>query len=129
MAKMRGFKPDLWSDDVAMIYHGPFPERPRDYYALTRCSWNVAFIYLLFGERDRLLYVGRARNPGNRFDKHRRHKEWWPEVRSLAIFQVTADDHLSSMRAVATAELIAIQELDPVYNIAGRSRCALVQGR
>ena len=123
--RIRSIRPEFWSsEDIAamdwrMVYDGPFPSRPRDYYALTDGSWNVAFVYLLFDRADRLLYVGRARQPGARFDKHRRRKSWWPEVRSLVIIRVAGRDYEDACRVVDHMERRAIRALGPAYNIVG----------
>lgn len=126
MSDGRGFKPDLWTDefrsiDPTITYDGPFPSRPRDYYELGWCGARYAYVYLLFDADNQLLYVGRARRPGNRFDKHRRQKPWWPSVSRLVLLGVTGESRADAHALVSRLEMHAIRTLDPLHNIAGRT--------
>lgn len=114
------FAPTLGDNESCVeVYCGPMPIGPRDYYDLASPAWNVAYVYCLLDAAGDLLYVGRARQPGNRFDKHRRKKEWWPEVQHLTLFEVEGRDHEHSVYLVSRVELDAIRSLSPRHNIAG----------
>lgn len=102
-----------------IVYVGRFPERSRDYYALTPLvSARTAYVYMLFSYCGSLLYVGRARRPGNRFDKHRR-RDWWPEVYDVLLVQVQGEDRASTHAYVDKLERLAIRHLSPIHNVAG----------
>lgn len=114
---------EFWSTTVQaiaprIIYDGAFPQRSRDYYRLARGSWNRAYVYLLYGSDDNLLYVGRTHRPGNRFDKHRR-RDWWPEVAALVLLEVEGENADEAHALVKRLELRAIRTLYPELNVAG----------
>ncbi|WP_418061755.1 GIY-YIG nuclease family protein [Pimelobacter simplex] len=114
-------EPDFWGDaSDLVIYDDAFPSRSSDYYALTSFSARQAFVYLLFDAEGGLLYVGRARRPGNRFDRHRRQKPWWGAVARLVLLEVRGSDRIETHDLVSALELYAIRALDPLYNVAGK---------
>lgn len=115
--------PAMRAADPDVVYVGPMPSSPTDYYATASLLGPIgrrhAFVYLLLGCDGSALYVGKARNPGNRFDKHRSKKEWWPEVAILLLLRVTGEDVFEADRLALHVEALCIRKFDPVYNIAG----------
>ncbi|WP_458317126.1 GIY-YIG nuclease family protein [Mycolicibacterium brisbanense] len=67
-------------------------------------------LYRFFDARDRLLYVGITGDPENRFSAHRSDKPWWRYVTTIRI------ERFSTRKALAEAEIIAIQAEQPKYN-------------
>lgn len=80
-------------------------------------------LYRFYGGR-RLLYVGITDNVSTRFTDHAK-KAWWSEVTNIA-FTTYAD-----RAAALEAEVEAIRQERPAYNVAGtgRSRALPVAGR
>lgn len=68
-------------------------------------------LYRLFDAEGTLLYVGISFMPDYRFKQHRREKPWWAEVtrKELTI--------LPDRKTAEAAEIKAIAEEDPLYNI------------
>lgn len=70
------------------------------------------YVYLVWGEdRARPLYIGKANRPFTRAGHHLATAPWAGEIRS---FECHA---FLSANAALVAELEAIHELDPVYNV------------
>jgi hypothetical protein len=111
-------KPEVWTDEV--VYDGPLPVSSAACLDLAPGGHRQAFVYLLFNESGDLLYVGRARVPANRFDHHRRHKEWWPDVARLVLSRVEGDSYHDAHSMVSRLEARLIRELDPIHNIVGK---------
>lgn len=108
------------TETAKLIYSGPVPPRPADYYALTgRSGHAYGFVYTLWNGAEPL-YVGMSYTPGQRFDRHRR-KFWWRRVDWLELHVFHGDDRRSVRVAMLAAEPQAIRELRPTHNIAGRA--------
>lgn len=69
-------------------------------------------LYRLFDDNLRLLYVGIAGNPGRRFEQHAGDKPWWGDVAHVRTI------HFADRQAALAAERQAIQEENPLHNIA-----------
>lgn len=78
-------------------------------------------VYRLFREDGRLLYVGMG-SPRDRLLMHARKKEWWPDVDPTRT-TITWYDNRAAARA---AESRAIRAEDPIHNVLGTPRHALV---
>lgn len=71
-------------------------------------------LYRFFDERDQLLYVGIAGNPGRRFDQHAKGpdgKPWWPRVVRSTM------EHFDTREAALAAEAAAIITEGPLHNV------------
>jgi predicted GIY-YIG superfamily endonuclease len=73
-------------------------------------------LYRLYNSQDRLLYIGIAGNPGRRFQQHRGDKPWWGEVSRTEL------EHYADRDQAAAAELEAIRDEKPLYNVVGAPR-------
>lgn len=110
-----------------VVYLGPMPADSHSAYMteftfpLTRPG-KPAFVYILMASDGSVLYVGKARTPGNRFDRHRRHKDWWTEVEILLLLRVTGDSKAEADAIALQVERLGIRKLDPIYNVAGVCR-------
>lgn len=101
-----------------LIYAGPIPERPVDYYRLTAGRGHACgFIYLL-SRAAHAIYVGISWNPGRRFDRHRT-RDWWSSADTLLIYAISGQNRREVRRALLAQELDAIRTLRPSANIAG----------
>lgn len=70
-------------------------------------------LYRLFDTTGRLLYVGVAHNPDQRWATHSLSKAWWPQVdKRLVEWHATRSD-------AERAELAAIRQEEPIHNVAG----------
>lgn len=69
-------------------------------------------LYRFFDKKDRLLYVGITDRLGERWSTHMRTKPWWSKVH-----RQTAEWH-NTRKAAAAAEIAAIQDEKPLYNVA-----------
>lgn len=72
-------------------------------------------LYRFFDADDRLLYVGRTINPAKRWRDHERKKPWFVDVATVRR-QVYPD-----APSLAAAELTAIRNERPLYNIQGNA--------
>jgi predicted GIY-YIG superfamily endonuclease len=70
-------------------------------------------VYRLRDADGALLYVGIAGNPGRRFEQHAGEKPWWGDVATVGLA------HYESREAAAAAEMAAIKEERPRYNVVG----------
>lgn len=117
--------PAMRSADPEVVYLGPMPQAPSDYYAASilfqPTARRHAFVYLLLACDGSVIYVGKARRPGNRFDKHRR-REWWDEVESLILLRVGAEVVEDADVLALHVESLLIRRFDPPYNVAGARR-------
>lgn len=68
-------------------------------------------LYRLSDSEGRLLYVGIAFEPKVRWASHASEKAWWPDVAER-----TVEWH-ESRTAAAAAEIVAIREEKPLYNV------------
>ncbi|QSM00107.1 G-I-Y Y-I-G endonuclease [Gordonia phage Sahara] len=130
--RIRATKPEFWrSKTIAtlpwrLVYDGPMPKRLRD---VAPEGSGYEYVYFLFDGTDRLLYVGRSWRPATRFTGHYR-RDWWPRVSRIALIAVEDEIRFGVHRMyytppnVAAFESAAIAELDPIHNIAGRTRVA-----
>lgn len=71
-------------------------------------------LYRLFDSEGALLYVGVAGNPGRRWEQHAGEKPWWGLVARTTL------QHFEHRQDALVAELEAIRNEDPIYNIVGR---------
>lgn len=75
-------------------------------------------VYRLFDAADRLLYVGVGELPATRWQDHRSHKEWWPQVdHSTVRYFPTRDEALAEEARAIAAE-------HPLHNVMGTPRVA-----
>lgn len=72
-------------------------------------------LYRFWDTEGLLLYVGITARPWERWKAHRNEKPWWEEVASVTL------QNFASREEVIVAELKAIREEKPRYNIAGTS--------
>lgn len=77
-------------------------------------------VYRLFGEADRLLYVGVGSVPSDRVACHRRLKSWWPEVTRCNV------EWFADYKDACVAEDAAIKTEFPRYNHDGMDVPALI---
>lgn len=70
-------------------------------------------LYRLFNEAEQLLYVGVTSHLEKRWEFHRRHKGWWPEVRIREI------EWFPDRTAALKREAAEIAERGPRYNLNG----------
>lgn len=79
-------------------------------------------LYRMYDTRGVLLYVGVTFNVPDRMRNHAREKFWWDDVYRITIerFDPAGDD------TAEKAELQAIKEEHPLWNVAGRSSGAYV---
>lgn len=114
--------PAMQAAEPEVVFFGAMPARSADYYAASALmpprGNKAAYIYFLLACDGSLLYVGKARTPGNRFDKHRR-KEWWGEVVTLLLVRVSGSTLEEANLLALHVESLALRQLNPVYNIAG----------
>lgn len=118
LGKVRALHPDFFSDDdlAEVSYDGPMPATSAGYYALGGQD-GYGYVYVLSDARGSVVYIGRSRCPGNRFDKHRR-KTWWPEVTHLTLLRLRGDDRNETAALTDAVETHAIARLGPRHNIA-----------
>jgi len=69
----------------------------------------VEYLYRLYDDQGRLLYVGRAKDIGKRLAQHNRTKFWWPQVTTIRLAQVPVAE-------IARVERELIRGLDPIHN-------------
>lgn len=72
-------------------------------------------LYRLYDNRGRLLYVGISLSALLRLRQHRQ-KGWWPKTTRCTF------EHFPSRKLAAAAELRAIRDEKPRFNIQGRSQ-------
>jgi predicted GIY-YIG superfamily endonuclease len=77
----------------------------------SRALPEKTLLYRLYGESDRLLYVGITCNLATRLTRHRQSKLWWGDV-----VRHTAEE-FSGRKEAERAEMIAIQDERPAYNV------------
>lgn len=78
---------------------------------VTRLVTEMHAVYRMFDAQRRLLYVGRTKDPGQRFADHSV-KRWFPLVATITL------EWFPSLTAADLAERQAIREESPWYNIA-----------
>jgi predicted GIY-YIG superfamily endonuclease len=76
-------------------------------------SERLHTLYRFYDADGVLLYVGRTTDPTSRLRAHRQAKPWWPDIARIEM------QHLASPSALADAEIRAIRDEAPLYNIAG----------
>lgn len=74
----------------------------------------MSALYRLYDKDGALLYVGVSLSVFRRLSEHAQGKEWWSQVRRIML-----EPHASREAALA-AEILAIRDEGPIYNIAGR---------
>jgi hypothetical protein len=67
-------------------------------------------LYRMYGDANRLLYIGISKNFGMRWQKHASTQPWWPQVKRQTI------DWYDSREEARAAELAAIPAEKPLYN-------------
>lgn len=82
---------------------------------VTRLVADMHAVYRMFDAQGRLLYIGRTKDPGQRFADHSM-KRWFPLVATITL------EWFPSLTAADLAERQAIQEENPWYNIAETAR-------
>lgn len=125
--------PEFRAFDPEVVYLGRMSDTPHDYYRAANLfppyAPSHAFVYLLLACDGSVLYAGKARTPGQRFDRHRR-RDWWDEVALLCLLRVSGETAEAADTAALWVESVAIRRLDPTYNIAGaRRRPGFSRGR
>lgn len=73
-------------------------------------------LYVMQDASDDVLYIGIANSALGRFSQHKQAKPWWPEVASIAV------THYATRAEAEAAELQAIADLRPRYNVKGNSQ-------
>lgn len=123
--RIRSTKPEFWrSERIAalpwdVVYDGPKPRRVNE---VAPVRSDAEYVYLLFGERDELLYVGRSFRPADRFSSHHR-KSWWVQVTGVVLIAVRDERRIGVHRKyytppnVSAFESAAIAELEPLHNL------------
>jgi hypothetical protein len=71
------------------------------------CSWTHNMALSPF---TRTLSVGISVNLAERLANHKRKKQWWPEVTSIAL------EHAGKYREALSAEIDCIRSIKPKYN-------------
>lgn len=124
--RIRSIKPEFWRSDAVnaipwhVVFDGPRPSKVND---VAPMRSGVEYVYLLFGETDQLLYVGRSFRPADRFSKHCR-KPWWKDVSGVVLISVEDERRPGVCRKyytppnVSAFESAAIAALNPLHNIA-----------
>lgn len=69
-----------------------------------------AAVYRIFGDEQRLLYIGSSERPRQRWHEHRNRTTWWPEARAYSL------TWLPTREAAYEAESSAIKAERPVFN-------------
>lgn len=72
---------------------------------------TLHILYRFFDIDEVLLYVGITNNPARRWAKHEKDKSWWLEVTDIQL------EHFNSREEVEKAEIEAIKNEKPLYNI------------
>jgi hypothetical protein len=92
--------------------HPSRPNRP-----VHRPSAPIATsLYRFFDGGGSLLYVGITSRGEARFHEHARTQPWWPYVATCTV------EHFADRPAAAAAELVAIRDELPMWNVAGALR-------
>lgn len=68
-------------------------------------------LYRMYDINKTLLYVGISFDPSRRLPKHMYTKQWWDLVADIHI------ERFPTRQDAATAEMVAIENEDPVFNI------------
>ncbi len=91
------------------------PDRPirKDRKPARKKKQPPHYLYRLFDERDRLLYVGESWSAPSRAKQHRSGQQWWDQVRRMTV------EVYSSRETALAAEAEAIRTEKPRYNRAG----------
>lgn len=79
-------------------------------------SERGATLYRFYDADDRLLYVGISLSVFQRWQQHSADKPWWQHVCRGVL------EHFDTREAAAQAELCAIRDEDPLFNVIGRPR-------
>lgn len=69
-------------------------------------------LYRLYGDDDRLLYVGISLSVASRLSQHSHDKSWWADVRHITV------EHFENRTTAAWAERLAIRNEKPLHNVA-----------
>lgn len=86
-------------------------------------------LYRIYGERERLLYVGTTVHPRQRFTQHRRKHDWWTTVRRIELW-ITRDtvehqqgdwrDHRLNQHTARAWESLCVTTQKPAHNKTAR---------
>lgn len=71
-------------------------------------------VYVLLGDADEPLYIGKTQEPTWRWQQHRRMRPWWGAVQQIAVLV------MSDIHSAYVTEQRLIQRLQPQFNIRGR---------
>lgn len=71
-------------------------------------------LYRMYDVHDRLLYVGITLDPSARLRAHMGDKPWWPQIAGITL------EHFDNRDELEAAEVAAILDEDPLYNVASR---------
>lgn len=80
---------------------------------------NRNVLYRMFDSDGDLLYVGATTNLGMRIQHHAQTQPWWDEASEIKL------QRFDTWEELARAEIKAIQEEDPTYNVIHANRAAL----
>lgn len=127
---IRSIDPEFWRSgllagiEMETVYDGIVPRRRVNVIAPARSGFE--YVYMLFGDDDWLLYVGRSFRPADRLHVHLR-KAWGHLVTGMLIIKVTEAPGWRPGPGPNTARLesVAIAMLHPFANIAAPSRMAM----
>ncbi|MFD0053017.1 GIY-YIG nuclease family protein [Streptomyces sp. NPDC127168] len=73
-------------------------------------------VYRIFGDDQRLLYIGSSERPRQRWHEHRNRTDWWPQARAYSL------TWLASRDSAFKAEQKAIVTERPVFNFVWQCR-------
>lgn len=102
-------------------------DMPSNVLELAPPSRHFEYVYMLFDDRDWLLYVGRSFRPSDRINKHRP-KAWGHLIGGLVLVRIDESPEWRRGPGPNTArfEAVAIDMLNPIANIAAASRMAML---
>lgn len=89
------------------------PDDPSTWDAITPCMAGHHLLYRFYDRSGRLLYIGITWTPRERWRRHRRLKDWWPEVASVTVECFPAE------WLALNEELRVIKAERPVHNRRG----------
>jgi len=110
-----------------LTYAGEMPERSK-WKELTPIGFGVMYLYFLFDSDGVLLYLGISYSINSRWPSHAAKKPWWPDVAWVNLYSIKEQTSYAAEAAARFWEHRAINGANPLYNISGRPRGALVQG-
>lgn len=108
--------------DPAVVYLGPLTQVPSATQAVVESAPYPGYVYVIQDAEGSVLYVGKTINPVGRLASHRATKRWWPTPGRLTLLGVEAPGRPEAHARAYELEAIAIRDLEPIHNIAGRAR-------